>query len=97
MEKEKKLMTYIVLLILLNIWTSLMWLKEVNFAPVKQVTLDSLQKANDSLVVVSDSLYMENFPCQIELNRYKIAYEIFIERNPKAASQFSDIISNETE
>jgi hypothetical protein len=74
-----------------------MWSKEVNFAPVKQVTLDSLQKANDSLVVVSDSLYMENFPCQIELNRYKIAYEIFIERNPKAASQFGDIISDETE
>ena len=40
---------------------------------------------------------MENFPCQIELNRYKIAYEIFIERNPKAASQFGDIISDETE
>ena len=97
MEKEKKLMTYIVLLILLNIWTSLMWSKEVRFSPVKQVTLDSLQKANDSLVVVSDSLYMENFPCQIELNRYKIAYEIFIERNPKAASQFGDIISDETE
>lgn len=97
MEKEKKLMTCIVLLLLLNIWTGLMWSKEVNFAPVKQATLDSLQKSNDSLVLISDSLETENYPCQIELNRYKIAYEIFMGRNPKAASQFGDIISNETE
>lgn len=97
MEKEKKLMTYIVVLFLVNVWTLLMWNKEVHFAPVKQETLDSLQMSNDSLVVLSDSLRNENFPCQIELNRYKIAYEIFLERNPKAASQYGDIISEETE
>ena len=44
-----------------------------------------------------DSLQTENYPCQIELNRYKVAYEIFVKRNPKAASQYGDIISNETE
>lgn len=97
MEKEKKLVTYIVVLLLLNIWTVLMWSKEVNFAPIKQVQLDSLKRSNDSLIVLSDSLYDENFPCQIELNRYRIAYEIFMERNPKAASQYGDIISEETE
>ncbi len=51
----------------------------------------------DSLQNVADSLYAENFPCQVELNRYRIAYEIFMERNPKAAKQYGDIISEETE
>lgn len=53
-------------------------------------TLDSVQHLNDSI-------YSELFPCEIELNRFRIAYEIFLERNPKAASQYGDIISNETE
>ena len=52
--------------------------------------VDSLQKSNDSL-------YSENFPCQIELGRYQVAHQILMERNPKAASQYSDIISDETE
>jgi hypothetical protein len=56
----------------------------------KAQTIDSLQK-------VADSLYAENFPCQIELNRYQIAYEIFMERNPKAAKEYGSIISEETE
>lgn len=51
----------------------------------------------DSLKRLIDSLDMENYPCQIELNRFKIAYEIFSRRNPKAASQYGDIISDETE
>lgn len=56
----------------------------------KAQTIDSLQK-------VIDSLHAEVFPCQVELGRYQIAYEIFMERNPKAASQYGDIISKETE
>ena len=56
----------------------------------KAQTIDSLQK-------VIDSLHAEVFPCQVELGRYQIAYEIFMERNPKAASQYGDIISDETE
>jgi hypothetical protein len=57
---------------------------------VKSQTIDSLQH-------LVDSLHDENYPCQIELNRFKIAYEIFLKRNPKAASQYGDIISDETE
>ena len=56
----------------------------------KAQTIDSLQK-------VVDSLHTENFPCQIELGRHQVAYQIFMERNPKAAKQYGDIISNETE
>lgn len=51
----------------------------------------------DSLQHVIDSLHSEILPTQIELGRYQVAYEIFAERNPKAASQYGDIISNETE
>lgn len=56
----------------------------------KANTIDSLQKR-------CDSLYYELFPVQVELGRYQIAYEIFMERNPKAAKQYGTIISEETE
>jgi hypothetical protein len=56
----------------------------------KSQTIDSLQN-------VIDSLHSENFPCQIELGRYEMAYQILLERNPKAAKQYGDIISDETE
>lgn len=59
--------------------------------------IDSLVHANDSLQHLSDSLYSENFPCQIELGRYQVAFTIFAERNPKAAEQYAEIISSETE
>ena len=51
----------------------------------------------DSLQNVIDSLHTENYPCQIELGRYQVAYQIFMERNPKAAQQYGTIISEETE
>ena len=56
-----------------------------------------LKKNVDSLQNLSDSLDSELFPIKIELGRYEIAYQIFMERNPKAASQYGDIISEETE
>ena len=66
---------------------------------IEVVVGGDIQKANtiDSLQKVADSLEAENFPCQVELNRYQMAYEIFMERNPKAAKQYGDIISEETE
>ena len=57
---------------------------------IYQTKCDSLQRA-------SDSLYDRLFPVEIELHRMQTAYEIFADRNPKAASQYGDIISNETE
>ena len=66
---------------------------------IEVVVGGDIEKANtiDSLQNVVDSLHAENFPCQVELNRYQIAYELFMERNPKAAKQYGDIISEETE
>lgn len=51
----------------------------------------------DSLQHLADSLYDENYPCQIEKNRYEVAFQIFSKRNPKAAEQYAEIISDETE
>jgi len=51
----------------------------------------------DSIQYVVDSLHNENYPCQIELGRYEVAYRIFMERNSKAAEQYGTIISEETE
>ena len=44
-----------------------------------------------------DSLYTELIPAQIELDRHIEALHIFMKRNRKAAEQYADIISNETE
>lgn len=63
----------------------------------KSVEVIQLKKNVDSLQNLADSLYGENFPCQVELGRYQIAYEIFLERNRKAAEQYGTIISEETE
>lgn len=62
-----------------------------------QMDLEKTKKSLDSLQKVNDTLYSNLYPCEIQLNRYEIAHQIFINRNPKAALQFSDIISNETE
>ena len=97
MEKEKKLMSVIVLLILSIIWTTLMWGNSSLDVKYKELQINQLTKQVDSLEVLSDSLQVELFPAEVELTRYQIAYEIFLKRNPKAASQFGDIISQETE
>lgn len=62
---------------------------------VKQIPI--LKHQIDSLEYMKDSIYVDLVPTEIELNRYKVAYEIFIKRNPKAASQYGTIISEETE
>jgi len=97
MEKEKKLMTIIVVLLLSIIWITLMWSSSSLEVKDKKFQINQLTKQVDSLEVLSDSLSVELFPAQVELTRYHVAYEIFLKRNPKAASQFGDIISDETE
>jgi len=70
---------------------------QVYFTSMSQIETKIYKTKCDSLQYVIDSLHAENYPCQIELNRYETAYEIFLKRNPKCASQYGDIISNETE
>lgn len=59
-----------------------------------QREMDSIQHVNDSLsFVISDEILSK----EIELGRYEVAFQIFMERNPKAAEQYATIISDETE
>jgi len=85
------------LLTVLSATLAVVFLLQVYFTSSANQKLEDLQKDYDKLLYVKDSIYAENYPCQIELNRFRIAYEIFSERNPKAADQYGDIISNETE
>lgn len=94
---EKSLRILIVVFALLFLYTSVMWSNENIDSKNQKVEIQKLTKEVDSLQILNDSLNMELFPAEVELGRYQIAYEIFLERNPKAASQFGDIISNETE
>lgn len=94
---NKSLRIVIVIWSLLLIFVSLQLSKEKQSLQPLKNELAKTKKSLDSLKVVSDSLYYELFPIQVELGRYQIAYEIFMERNPKAASQYGDIISEETE
>ena len=67
--------------------------------PVEFIQGGDIQKAQtiDSLRNYADSLQSELYPCQIELNRYQVAFEIFMRKNPKAAQEYATIISEETE
>jgi hypothetical protein len=59
-----------------------------------------INKLKDSIRILEnkkDSLYAELYPCEIETNRFHIAFRILEERNPKAAEELGDIISDETE
>ena len=62
-----------------------------------QAEIKVYQAKCDSLQHLSDSLYSELQPVQIELGRMRVAYDIFLDKNYKAAMQYGDIISNETE
>jgi hypothetical protein len=58
------------------------------------------EKPNPQIKILEnrvDSLLDANHYLQIELNRYQTGYLIFINRNPKAANQLGQIISDETE
>jgi hypothetical protein len=70
-----------------------------NYPPrsLRDTTIEFLKRDRDSLVNISDSLLGELFPTQIELNRYQVAYKIFLKRDPQGAKIFGDIISDETE
>jgi len=63
----------------------------------QQQFISNLKNNLDSVSRIKDSLSDEVFYTSIELNRYEMAYQIFMERNPEAANQYGTIISEETE
>jgi hypothetical protein len=94
---EKSLRILVVAFGLLFCYTGIMWNKSDNKLKKNQIEFVRLENEVDSLRIAYDSLHSENFSCQIELGRHQVAFEIFMERNPKAAEQYGTIISDETE
>lgn len=94
---NKSLRIVIVLLSILLTFVSIQLIKEKQSLQPLKNELVKTKKSLDSLQVENYSLQDSIFPIEVELGRYQIAYEIFMERNPKAASQYGDIISEETE
>lgn len=95
---EKTLRFFVVVLTLFSIWVVAKNGSErykINKSHEKEVTV--LRDSINLLRHEKDSLYAELFPVEIELNRFHIAFRILEDRNPKAAEQLGDIISNETE
>ena len=84
------------LIVLISSWIAIIafFLLSLNSEPAP--VLETAPKI-DSIIKVKDSLHMELMPCEIELNRHRVAFEIFMTRNPKAAEQYGTIISEETE
>lgn len=102
MNSEKKIRIAFTITVLALLWALIRMEQYKSLSektPIEVIGGGDISKAQtiDSLQHVIDSLYMENFPCQVELGRYQVAFQIFMERNPKAASQYGDIISEETE
>ena len=90
MLTEKKLTTYLVISLLVLLWSILIITN-------KNIDIENKNLKIEDLTKKTDSLYNENLPCQIELGRYQVALEIFKEENPKAAAQLELIISTKTE
>lgn len=81
---------YIVITCLTFIWSTKQLL-DVNDKIV------ALEMDLEKVEAEKDSLRGELFVKEVELGRYEVAYEIFMERNPKAAKEYGTIISEETE
>lgn len=67
--------------------------------PVEFIQGGDIQKSEtiETLQRKIDSLYAENLPCQIELNRYQITLEILKEEDSVAAAKFEEIMTTQTE
>lgn len=70
--------------------------KDSEITPLKEEII-KLNQNVEKLESEKDSINMELFSTRVDLGRHEIAYEIFMERNPKAAEQYGTIISQETE
>jgi hypothetical protein len=62
---------------------------------VKQISV--LQHQLDVVTAQRDSLHDEDFAKSVELGRYELTLDYLQEKNPKAALQFVNYMSHETE
>ena len=81
---------YLVLTILVAIFMGILFQKSI----VRENKLKTeLLKTKQEM----DSLQTYLFLFETEYNRFAMAYDMFYERNPKAAEEFDHILSNEAE
>jgi DNA recombination-dependent growth factor C len=95
---DKTLRFLVVILTIFSIWVVLQNTSERY--KINRQHESEVKSLQDSILLIKaqkDSLYSELYPCEIELNRFQIALEIFLQENPKAAEQYSEIISSRTE
>lgn len=59
--------------------------------------VSSLKKEVITLTAERDSLHDENFIKGVEIGRYELSLNYLEENNPKAALQFTNFMSHETE
>lgn len=55
------------------------------------------KKTIDSLILVNDSLYNENFFNKNIVGRYELTVQFLYEKNPVVGKQFEEYFNNETE
>lgn len=90
MKYLQNLRFYFVILAIGFIWI-------LNENQKNKIEIKNLDDKVARLEFEKDSLHDDFFVTSIEKNRYEIAFQIFMERNPKAAEQYGTIISEETE
>ena len=97
MNSDKSFRIAFVVICLSFMWTLLRL--NLKTSQYQQITneLSILKKQNETLKKTIDILNDELFEKEIELFRRQRAYEIFEGRYPIAASEFNDIITDETE
>jgi len=83
METQKKLMTWLVVLILLALWMSAMWRSERNKVIDQQTTIDSLNT--------------ELFNANVEIGRHEITREEILKPNKLINKQYEEYYNHKTE
>jgi hypothetical protein len=90
MTTETKLRGGLVLIILVLLWSTVMWNNDI-------ITIKNQKQTIDSLTNISDSLRDESFIHFVEASRYEMALEIYKDKNPKAVEEIELIKTTQTE
>jgi len=94
---EKTLRSIIVVLGLALCWTILIYSKDEMELKQQKVKIDDLYHNIDSLSTLTDSLNTELFNSTNSVGRYEISLDYLRTINPKAAKDFEDYLSHNTE
>ena len=90
MTTETKLRGGLVLIILVLLWSTVMWNNDI-------ITIKNQKQTIDSLTHENDSIRDESFIHFVEASRYEMALEIYKDKNPKAVEEIELIKTTQTE